>query len=168
MLIKKPLLRLSEERISLDEIVAHLESPGSGGIAVFLGRPRNTSQTGAELRGLSYEAHLSLAEERLEVVVEHTMSRYPALRDLAIVHRLGGVPIGETAVVVGASSPRRGDAIEACGLLIELVKHVVPIWKAEVALDGSVEWVIRDPASCRTDILDMDILGADLGVTRAR
>jgi molybdopterin synthase catalytic subunit len=59
---------------------------------------------------------------------------------VAIVHRLGRVPVGEASVAIAASAPHRGAAFDACRLAIDLLKQDVPIWKREVAPDGGGAW----------------------------
>ncbi len=62
------------------------------------------------------------------------------LRKVAIVHRLGRVPIGEASVAVAVSSAHRAEAFEACRFLIDTLKRDAPIWKREHFEDGTVEW----------------------------
>jgi molybdopterin synthase catalytic subunit len=56
-----------------------------------------------------------------------------------LLHRVGGVPIGESAVVVVVSSPHRPDAFAAARFCIDAVKASVPIWKRE-SWDGGESW----------------------------
>jgi molybdopterin synthase catalytic subunit len=44
-------------------------------------------------------------------------------------------------VVVAVSCAHRGDAFEACRMLIDELKATVPIWKHQRLGDGSSEWV---------------------------
>ena len=37
--------------------------------------------------------------------------------------------IGDVAVIVAVSAVHRGEAFDACRLLIDRLKHEVPIWK---------------------------------------
>ena len=62
--------------------------------------------------------------------------RWPELRRLVMLHRTGPVPVGESAVVVVASSPHRDDAFEAGRFCIDQLKATVPIWKREVWAEG--------------------------------
>ena len=60
---------------------------------------------------------------------------------LAAVHRVGDLRIGELAVVVAVSCAHRGDAFDACRMLIDELKATVPIWKHQRFADGDSEWV---------------------------
>jgi molybdopterin synthase catalytic subunit len=63
---------------------------------------------------------------------------------LAIIHRLGEVPLGEVSVAVLAVSPHRDAAFDAARYAIDETKARAPIWKAERFRDGHV-W-IGEPA----------------------
>ncbi len=61
---------------------------------------------------------------------------------LAIVHRLGPVPLGEASVIVVAAAPHREAAFAAARYAIDETKARAPIWKAERFADGHV-WIGR-------------------------
>ncbi len=66
------------------------------------------------------------------------------MRDVALLHRLGRLVIGETSVLVVVASAHRAAAFDACRWLIDTLKKTVPIWKKEQFVDGSV-WVDGEP-----------------------
>jgi molybdopterin synthase catalytic subunit len=66
------------------------------------------------------------------------------VRDVALVHRLGRLEIGETSVLIVAASAHRGAAFDACRWLIDTLKKTVPIWKKEYFVDGAV-WADGEP-----------------------
>jgi len=61
--------------------------------------------------------------------------------NVAMVHRLGRLGVGEVSVAVAVSSPHRGDAFDACRHAVDTLKELVPIWKKENAPDGTGDWV---------------------------
>ena len=63
-----------------------------------------------------------------------------ALRKVAMVHRIGVVPVGEASVGIAVSAGHRGEAFEACRWLIDRLKEIVPIWKKEHYRGGEV-WI---------------------------
>ena len=65
------------------------------------------------------------------------------VRDVAIVHRLGRLEVGETSVLIVVASAHRGPAYDASRWLIDTLKRKVPIWKKEYFVDGEV-WVEGD------------------------
>src|SRR5207245_9955110 len=60
------------------------------------------------------------------------------LRDVAIIHRLGRLEIGEASVLILVASAHRAAAFDACRWLIDTLKRSVPIWKKEYFDDGAV------------------------------
>jgi molybdopterin synthase catalytic subunit len=72
-------------------------------------------------------------------IVEPARARWP-VEAVAIVHRIGVVPIGEASVVIAVSAGHRVAAFEACHFAIDRLKEVVPIWKKE-HFDGGELWI---------------------------
>jgi molybdopterin synthase catalytic subunit len=129
---------LRDEPLSVDEVMRAVTDPAAGGIAVFTGVVRDHDQ-GRPVRRLTYSAHPS-AEAELNRVAGKIAVTYD-LRAVAVLHRLGPLSVGETAVIVAVSSPHRGDAFDACRALIDEVKSAVPIWKQQEFGNGESEWV---------------------------
>ena len=132
------LAELREDPLSVDELRASVSDPGAGGIAIFAGAVRE-SDHGRDVTRLSYSAHPSAAAE-LRRVAEKVAADYEVIA-LAAVHRTGDLEIGDLAVVVAVSCAHRAEAFEACHVLIDRLKHEVPIWKRQWFRDGSSEWV---------------------------
>ena len=61
-----------------------------------------------------------------------------SLTKLAVAHRTGTVRVGESSVVIAASSAHRADALEATRWMIDELKATVPIWKKEFFEGGEV------------------------------
>jgi molybdopterin synthase catalytic subunit len=61
-----------------------------------------------------------------------------AIRNVAIVHRLGRLEIGESSVLIVVFAAHRAAAYEASRWLIDTLKQTVPIWKKEFFADGAV------------------------------
>ena len=80
---------------------------------------------------------------------EHTLQQ-AATR--MVQHRTGALTVGDTAVAVVAASAHRAEAFEACRYVIEELKKRVPVWKKEMFVDGTVEWV--DPTASRVTGLE--------------
>lgn len=114
--------------------------PGAGAIVLFLGTVRDNSEAGKVDR-IEYEAYEPMAEKRLEATEAEVRRRWPATKNVKIVHRVGGLSIGDVSVAVAVSSPHRAEAFEACRHAIEKIKREVPIWKRERLADGREKWV---------------------------
>lgn len=111
-------------------------SPKSGAIATFAGTTRDSFE-GKRVVELRYEAYVSMAVRLLKSICSSARSSWD-LDSIAVAHRLGTVPVGETSVFVAVSSVHRSDALEACRYLIDEIKASVPIWKKEVYANGEV------------------------------
>ena len=89
---------------------------------------------------LDYEAYPAMAEKKMAEIEGETRERWP-VGEMAMVHRLGHLKLGDVSVAVAVSCPHRSQAFEACRFAIDRVKEIVPIWKKENWADGSTEWV---------------------------
>ena len=129
---------LTREPIDTARIARSLQRPEDGALVVFEGIVRNNARDKA-VRFLEYEAYESMALKKLEEVGAMAGSRFD-IRDIAIVHRLGHMEIGEASTVIVVASAHRGAAFEACRFAIDTIKEIVPIWKKEFYTDGEV-WI---------------------------
>jgi len=103
-----------------------VRDPGAGAIVLFLGTVR--ADPGVE--ALEYEAYESMAVKRFEQL-RSTAKETRGITEMAIAHRTGRLPVGETSVAIACSAPHRRAAFDACAWAMEEVKKAVPIWKSE-------------------------------------
>ncbi|MEZ5168912.1 MAG: molybdenum cofactor biosynthesis protein MoaE [Acidimicrobiales bacterium] len=96
-------------------------------------RPR-TGTAGVER--LEYEAYEEQVVPRLAEIAAEMRRSWPGLGRIALLHRVGVVPVGDSSVVVAVSSPHRPAAFEAARFGIDTLKATVPIWKRETWADG--------------------------------
>ena len=132
--------RVTEERLSLEAVVAEVADEGAGGIATFSGTVRRQSR-GREVTHLEYEAYAEMAEDVMAGLARELEGRYD-LCAVAIHHRVGRLEVGETSVAIAVSAPHRQDALAACKDAIDRLKETVPLWKKEV-YEGGEEWLGR-------------------------
>jgi molybdopterin synthase catalytic subunit len=132
------LFEITTERISADEVIGRLADPGVGAVATFVGVVRGETD-GHVVDHLEYEAYPEMAEEALRQLGGEIRARRQSVRQVAIVHRVGQLEIGETAVVIAISAAHRSELFDALRYAIDRLKEFVPIWKKEVWVDGS-EW----------------------------
>ena len=119
-----------------------LVHPGSGGINVFVGTVRDTTQQRA-VRYLVFEAYESMARKEMDRIAGFAGSKFN-LQRVTLWHALGRQAVSEPVVFVGASAPHRDAAFQACRYMIDTLKEQVPIWKREHFADGAV-WVNAHP-----------------------
>jgi MoaE-MoaD fusion protein len=137
-----PLIKIVREAIVPHEIVAPMERPEDGAVVVFDGIVRNHSRNRCTLY-LDYDAYEEMALKQMRWLAEEAQSKF-AIRNLALVHRLGRLEIGESSVFIAVFSAHRAAAFEACRWLIDTLKKTVPIWKKEYFEDGAV-WADGEP-----------------------
>jgi MoaE-MoaD fusion protein len=128
--------------IETEAILKEIKRPEDGAAAVFEGMVRNHTR-GRRTLYLDYEAYEAMALKQMEELAERALTDFK-IRDVAIVHRLGRLEIGETSVLIVVASAHRAAAFEACRWLIDTLKRTVPIWKKEHFEDGAV-WADGEP-----------------------
>ena len=135
-------IELTQERIDADGVVSAMKAGSDGAVCVFDGIVRDNTR-GRQTLHLDYEAYSDMAIAQMRGLAEEAVAKY-AVRDVAIVHRLGRLVVGETSVLIVVSSAHRGAAFDACRWLIDTLKKTVPIWKRETFVDGVV-WADGEP-----------------------
>ncbi|HEX9615443.1 MAG TPA: molybdenum cofactor biosynthesis protein MoaE, partial [Bacteroidota bacterium] len=108
---------LTLKRIDPAAILAEVTTPESGGIDMFIGTTRNHS-SGRTVTRLEYEAYEPMALKVMEQLELEAKRAWP-LHKVALVHRLGEVPVLEASVLIAVSSAHRKEAFEACRFLID-------------------------------------------------
>jgi molybdopterin synthase catalytic subunit len=128
--------------IETSQILANVKRGEDGAAVVFEGIVRNQTR-GRKTLYLDYEAYEDMALQQMERLAEQARKQFQ-IRDVALVHRLGRLEIGETSVLIVVASAHRAAAFEACRWLIDTLKQTVPIWKKEYFEDGAV-WADGEP-----------------------
>ena len=127
---------LTRGPVATSEIVAQLKAPADGAVVVFEGMVRNHSGNRVTLY-LEYEAYEAMAITRMREIGSQMREKF-SIRCFAMVHRLGRLEIGESAVLIVVCSSHRAAAFDACRFGIDALKRTVPIWKKEFFRDGAV------------------------------
>jgi molybdopterin synthase catalytic subunit/molybdopterin converting factor small subunit len=131
-------------RVPIDSasVVAAVKQGEDGAVVVFDGIVRNNTR-GRRTLYLVYEAYEDMALRMMHELAQQAVAEH-AVRQVALVHRLGRLEVGETSVLIAVSSAHRAQAFEACRWLIDTLKKTVPIWKKEHFEDGAV-WSDGEP-----------------------
>ena len=130
---------LTRSSISVESLLATVQSPDRGGTCVFLGTVRGEE----DVTAIDYSAYDDMAVAEIERILAEAAQRWKEAR-VTLQHRLGLVPVGETSIGIAAAAPHRDEAFAACRYVIEEVKRRLPVWKKELHVDGSATWV--DPS----------------------
>jgi molybdopterin synthase catalytic subunit len=128
--------------IQAEAIVAEIKAGGDGAVCVFDGIVRDNTR-GRRTLHLDYEAYREMALEQMRGLADEAVTRF-GVRDVAMVHRLGRLQVGETSVLIAVASAHRAAAFDACRWLIDTLKKTVPIWKKETFVDGAI-WADGEP-----------------------
>ncbi|CAH1796172.1 unnamed protein product [Owenia fusiformis] len=135
------IIEITEESLDGEkhlEIVRRVTQPNTGATSIFMGTTRDFFEDKKVIK-LEYEAYESMAKKELKKICEQAREKY-AVEKIAVLHRLGEVPVCETSVLIVISAPHRNAAIDATKFVIDTLKATVPIWKKEIYEDGSCNW----------------------------
>ena len=102
-------------------------SAGAGALAEFTGVVR-AEEDGQLIAALEYEAYQPMAERVIRQIIEDINRRHPC-DWVRIVHRVGVIPVGESAICVMAAARHRAEAFAMLSEFMDRLKQDVPIWK---------------------------------------
>lgn len=135
---------ITEEELDLNTIHAHLRQPDVGAIVSFTGSVRGaTSREGlpTQTSYLEYEAYTDMATLKMAQIAREIWEKWPLVKGIAIVQRIGKLDVGETTTFVACASGHRDQGVfDATRYGIDRLKEIVPVWKKEVGQDQSV-WI---------------------------
>lgn len=129
-------LGLTEDPLPVGAAADWAVLPNCGAVVLFSGTARDHAPGREGVEQLEYEAYEEHVVPRLADIVAKMRESWPTLGRVVLLHRIGLVPVGESSVVVVASSPHRPEAFDAARFGIDTLKASVPIWKRERWKDG--------------------------------
>jgi len=115
-----------------DSIPAPCAGPGVGAFAEFRGVVRGEEQ-GRPIAALVYEAYQPMAEREMTRILDALVTAHPC-HAVHVRHRLGRIPVGETAIYIGVASRHRAEAFAVLSGFMDRLKLDVPIWKTDAIL----------------------------------
>lgn len=133
----KSLIRITNNRLSLQEIMLELEDNSAGALSIFIGNVRNRGRSG-NVSEIYYESYSKMAEQKMREIENEAQTKWE-IKKLVVFHRIGNIKVGEASIIIGVSSEHRNEAFEACKYVINNVKTRVPIWKKEIS-NESQKW----------------------------
>lgn len=135
---------VTTEVMDLNALHAKLIQPDIGAIVTFSGSVRGETQRQglpSKTLHLEYEAYQEMAQEKMSQIAREIWERWPMVKGIAIVQRIGKLEIGETTTIVACAAAHRDQgAFEAARYGIDRLKEIVPVWKKEIGQDRSI-WV---------------------------
>jgi molybdopterin synthase catalytic subunit len=125
--------------IEPSDVLGRVGDPSDGAVVLFLGVVRDHAG-GRPVTGMTYEVYRAMAGTILGDIARAAAARL-GTDHLAVIHRVGGLAVGEVSVAIAASSPHRAEAFAAARQVIEEIKGRLPVWKRERYADGEASWV---------------------------
>jgi molybdopterin molybdotransferase len=102
--------------------------PGAVGAWLEFRGVVRSEENGQAIRAIEYEAYSEMAGREIRRLLQEISARHPC-RAAKVIHRVGVIPVGETAIYVGVASPHRGEAFALLAEFMDRLKQDVPIWK---------------------------------------
>ncbi len=135
---------ITPNELDISEIHAHLTGPDVGAIISFTGSVRGQTQREgypSETIYLEYEAYSGMAELKMGQIAKEIWERWPLVKGVAIVQRIGKLGVGDITTFVACASGHRDQGVfDAARYGIDRLKEIVPVWKKEISADSNV-WV---------------------------
>lgn len=142
------LLELTYAPLDVAACTDFVTLPTTGATSLFIGTTRDNFG-GKCVTRLEYEGYAPMALREMGAVCASARARW-ALPRIAILHRLGVVPVRDASVVIAVSSAHRHDALVAVQYLIDTLKARVPVWKKEWYADDTGAWKANAEARVAT------------------
>lgn len=125
--------------IDIGALIAEVADVSTGATAVFAGTVRDAND-GRAVLGIEYSAYTVMAERELLRIAQEAARQFDPLR-VVVEHRVGTLALGDVSVGIVTAHAHRAEAIDGMRFVIEQIKRRVPIWKRELYVDGTREWV---------------------------
>ncbi|KAF5595494.1 molybdopterin synthase catalytic subunit [Fusarium pseudocircinatum] len=120
---------LTHDHLNAQAIMDRVRSPSAGAIVLFAGTTRDNF-AGKPVKELQYTAYHPRALKSMMAIAKDVRDKH-GLRGVAMIHRLGPVPIAEESILIAVSSPHRKAAWRAGEEALEECKSKVEVWKRE-------------------------------------
>ena len=130
---------ITRDPIDAAVVLGLVGSDRDGAALLFLGTVRDHND-GKAVSGMTYDAYGEMAEKELAAIATEAAER-AGTDQLAVVHRVGALEVGEASVAIAVSSPHRAEAYDASRYVIEQIKLRLPVWKRERYAEGGERWL---------------------------
>jgi molybdopterin synthase catalytic subunit len=130
--------QVTAERLDLQAHLTAVSDAAAGATVSFSGVVRDHDD-GRSVTELEYHEHPSAASIVAGVASE--IAARDGVIAVAVSHRIGLLRVGDVALAAAVSAAHRREAFDACSDLVDEVKRRLPVWKRQVFVDGSDEWV---------------------------
>ncbi|KAK3902873.1 Molybdopterin synthase catalytic subunit [Staphylotrichum tortipilum] len=129
---------LTDFPLDYASITDRVRSPQAGAIVIFAGTTRDNFAN-KPVKQLQYTAYHPLALRTMLSIARELKTKHE-LKGIAMIHRLGVVPVGEESILIAVSAPHRQAAWRAGEEALEACKDRVEVWKLEEFEEGEGVW----------------------------
>ena len=130
------MVQITSKPISPEEIIKTAKTNMSGCVVTYVGLIRDNAR-GKRVLEVEYQDPEGEAESRLRQIASQAFLKWQ-LNEIAIVHRIGKLKVGEINLVICVASAHRQEGFAASEYLIDRFKAVMPTLKKETYTDGTV------------------------------
>merc|ERR1712093_547108 len=133
-------IALTDDLLDAKSMMDRVRSPKAGAIVLFAGTTRDNFG-GKPVKELQYTSYEPRALQTMLKICKEVKEKH-SLTSIAMIHRLGVVPIGEESILIAVSSPHRQAAWKAGEEALEECKEEGEVWRANrdgaagVRIDG--------------------------------
>ena len=119
-----------EIQLTTSPIADQILPPASGTMGAWLefrGVVRG-EENGQPIAALAYETYPEMAEREIRRLLTEISAKHCCLT-AKVIHRIGVIPVGETAIYVGVAGRHRAETMALLAEFMNRLKQDVPIWK---------------------------------------
>ena len=99
------MFHVTTEPLSVQQVNDLVKRPTDGAVVTFDGIVRNNFD-GRPVRYLEYETYAAMAENKMAEIGAEVKQKF-AIGEIAMVHRIGRLEIGESSIVIAVAAPHR-------------------------------------------------------------
>jgi molybdopterin synthase catalytic subunit len=136
-------VHLTRERIVRPASEADAGGGEVGAWVEFAGIVRGAEE-GRCIAALEYEAYETMALRVMREILATLAARHPC-DAVRVIHRVGVIPVGDTAIWIGAASSHRREALALVTEFMDRLKLDVPIWKRRALSGGEFSALSPEP-----------------------
>lgn len=135
---------LTHDVLNPQAIMDRVRSPKAGAIVLFAGMPQHVIPSiyanlagttrdnfdGKPVKDLQYTSYQPRALQTMLAICKDMVEKH-SVTSIAMIHRLGVVPVCEESILIAVATPHRQAAWRAGEEALELCKEKVEVWKLE-------------------------------------
>ncbi|RPA87132.1 Molybdopterin biosynthesis MoaE [Ascobolus immersus RN42] len=133
---------LTHAPLDIPGTIDKVRTPKAGAIVMFAGTTRDNFNS-KTVKFLAYSSYTPLALRTLQRIAKSHITPpseehggYSKIQKIAILHRLGEVPVGEESILVVVSAGHRKEGWEVAEEVLEECKRKLEVWKWEELEEG--------------------------------